>query len=320
MSSNIELYEIIKKSRPNLKESSIKTYLNNLNKLGKEIGIKKIKDLDFLQNGGNIMRTIKKKKESTQKTYLASIVVILKAIEAKKNLIDFYTDNMNELMEKYNQKISKKEKTESQEENWIELPELKKEIEKQGREITRMRLWTKSKLTPSEFDQIQRYVAGALYVISDENPPLRSQNYADMKLICSNDYSKLSKEELKENYIVDVSKQNKFFHLGDYKTNKTYGNKKIKVGKKLNNILNKWFKVNETGYLLINNRKQPMTPNSLTKYINKVFEPTGKKVGVSLIRHIYISDRFPAEELDEKKEVADKMLHSVSMQNDYSKK
>ena len=63
MSSNIELYEIIKKSRPNLKESSIKTYINNLNKLGKEIGIKKIKDLDFLQNGGNIMRTIKKKKE-----------------------------------------------------------------------------------------------------------------------------------------------------------------------------------------------------------------------------------------------------------------
>lgn len=319
MDYNIELHQIIKESRPNLKESSIKTYINNLNKLAKEVGIKKINNLIFLQNGGNIIRTIKKKKEATQKTYLASIVVVLKAIDAKKNLIDFYTDNMNELMEKYNTQLNKKEKTESQEENWIELPDLRKEIERQGREITRMRLWNKSKLTPAEFDQIQRYVAGSLYVISDENPPLRS-DYADMKLICSNDYSKLSKEELKENYIVDVSARNKFFHLGDYKTNKTYGNKKIKVGKKLNNILNKWFKINETGYLLVNNRKKPMTPNSLTKYINKVFEPTGKKIGISLIRHIYISHHFPAEKLDEKKEIAEKMLHSESTQNDYSKK
>ena len=328
----MDLFEVIKKSRPNLKESSIKTYINNLNKLAKEIGIKEIKNLDFLKNGGNIIRALQKKKEATQKTYLASIVVILKAIDTderssklggkasvKKNLIDFYTEKMNELMENYNQKISKKEKTESQEQNWIELAELKKEIEKQGKEITRMRLWDKKKLSPAEFDQIQKYVAGALYLISDENPPLRS-DYADMKLICDKDYNNLSKEELKDNYIVDVSKQNKFFHLGDYKTNKTYGNKKIKVGKKLNNILNKWFKINGSGYLLVNNRKKPMTANSLGKYMNKVFEPTGKKIGVSLLRHIYISDRFPAEKLDEKEKVANMMLHSVSMQNDYSKK
>jgi len=318
MDHNIEIYQVIKKSRPNLKESSIKTYINNLNKLAKELGIKKINNLIFLQNGGNVMRTIKKKKEGTQKTYLASIVVILKAIDAKKNLIDFYTEHMNELMEKYNTQLNKKEKTESQAENWIELPELKKEIEKQGKEITRMRLWNKSKLTPAEYDQIQRYVAGALYVISDENPPLRS-DYADMKLICSNDYSKLSKEELKENYIVDVSSRNKFFHLGDYKTNKTYGIKKIKVSKKLNNILNKWFKINESGYLLVNNRKKPMTNNSLSKYINKVFEGTGKKIGLSLIRHIYISHHFKDID-DKKKEVSEKMLHSQSMQDDYIKK
>ena len=315
----MDLFELIKKSRPNLKDSSIKTYINNLNKLAKEIGIKEIKNLDFLKNGGNVIRTIMKKKEATQKTYLASIVVILKAIEAKKNLLDFYSEKMNTLMENYNTQLNKKEKTESQEENWIELPELKKEIERQGREITRMRLWNKSKLSPQELDQIQKYIAGALYVLSDDNPPLRG-DYADMKLICEKDYKNLSKEELKNNYIVDVSSRNKFFHLGNYKTNKTYGNKKIPVGKKLNNILNKWFKINQSGFLLVNNRKQPMSHNSLSKYINKVFENTGKKIGLSLIRHIYISHKFPAEKLDEKKEVADKMLHSVEMQNDYSKK
>ncbi len=318
MDYNMELDELLKEKRPNLKESSRKTYINNLNKLAKEVGIKKLTSLKFLENGGNIWRTLLEKKKATQKTYLASIVVFLKAIEGKKNLIDFYTDKMNALSEEYNQKIIKQEKSDSQEENWVELPVLIKEIERQGREITRMRLWNKKKLSPAEFDQIQQYVAGALYVISEENPPIRA-DYADMKLICSNDYSKLSKEELNENYIVDQSARNKFFHLGNYKTSGEYGIKKIKVGKKLNNILNKWFKVNESGYLLVNNRKKPMTANGLSKYMNKVFSQTGKKIGISLIRHVFISHHFPPENED-KQEVADKMLHSVNMQTNYSKK
>lgn len=318
MDYNIELQKILKEKRPNLKESSQKTYINNLNKLAKEVGINKINNLVFLQNGGNIWRALQKKKQATQKTYLATIVVFLKAIDAKKNLIDFYTEKMNMLMDEYNKKINKQEKSESQEENWVELPDLIKEIERQGREITRMRLWDKKKLSPAEFDQIQRYVTGALYVISEENPPLRG-DYATMKLICEKDYGNLSKEELKENYIVDVSKRKKIFHLGNYKTSGNYGIKKIKVGKKLNNILNKWFKINDSGYLLVNNRKKPMSPNSLSKYINKVFEQTGKKMGISLIRHIFISHHFPAQN-DEKEEVAEKMLHSVDMQTNYSKK
>ncbi len=89
MNKNIDLLEVIKKARPNLKESSIKTYINNINKLGKEVGVKKVDKITFLQNGGNIIRTLQKKKEATQKTYLASIVVVLKAVDAKKNLIDF---------------------------------------------------------------------------------------------------------------------------------------------------------------------------------------------------------------------------------------
>ncbi len=318
MDYNIKLLELLKEKRPNLKESSQKTYITNLNKLAKEVGIKKINNLIFLQNGGNIWRALQEKKKSTQKTYLASIVVFLKAIDAKKNLIDFYTEKMNELSEEHNQKISKQEKSDSQNENWVELPVLIKEIERQGREITRMRLWNKNKLTPAEYDQIQRYVTGALYVISDENPPIRA-DYADMKIISDKDYNDLSKEALKENYLVNESPRKKFFHLGSYKTSGDYGIKKIRVGKKLNNILNKWLKINDSGYLLKNNKEKPMNPNSLSKYMNKVFQELGKKIGISLIRHIYISHHFPAVN-EEKQEVADKMMHSISQQTSYAKK
>ena len=95
--------------------------------------------------------------------------------------------------------------------------------------------------------------------------------------------------------------------------------KKIKVGKKLNNILNKWIAINNSGYLLINNRKKPMNANSLSKYMNKVFSETGKKIGISLIRHVFISHHFPAQN-EEKQEVADLMMHSIDQQTSYSKK
>mgnify|MGYP003642495996 FL=1 len=63
-----------------------------------------------------------------------------------------------------------------------------------------------------------------------------------------------------------------------------------------------------------------MNSNQLSKYINKVFSPTGKKISANLLRHIYITEKFPVEENNDKKEVAEKMGHSVDTQNSYSKK
>ena len=67
MDYNIKLMELLKEKRPNLKESSRKTYITNLNKLAKEVGIKKINNLIFLQNGGNVWRALQEKKEVNTK-------------------------------------------------------------------------------------------------------------------------------------------------------------------------------------------------------------------------------------------------------------
>jgi len=318
MDYNIKLRELITEARPNLRESSVKTYISNMNKLAKEVGIKKINNLIFLQHGQNVMRAISKKKLNTQKTYLATIIVILKAIKAKKNLIDYYTEHMNKLAEEHNKIVQSQEKSQSQMENWVELPLLIKEVKRQGKELTRLRLWDKDKLSPKELDQIQKYVAGSLYLIDNENPPLRA-DYADMKIICSDGYSKLSEKELKDNYLVKHNSRKKFFSFGDYKTSGKYGLQKIEVGPALNNVLNRWLKINTGPYLLYNNRKGAMTPNGLSKYMIRVFEKTGKKVGLNMLRHIYISYHFPPQ-LKEKQEVAAKMMHSTNEQALYSKK
>tara|TARA_R110000796_G_C14400328_1_gene417532 strand:+ start:343 stop:534 length:192 start_codon:yes stop_codon:yes gene_type:complete len=62
-----------------------------------------------------------------------------------------------------------------------------------------------------------------------------------------------------------------------------------------------------------------MNENGLTKYLGKVFSPTGKLISVNMLRHIFISSKFKPE-LNEKQIIADKMGHSTKQQELYIKK
>ena len=95
----------------------------------------------------------------------------------------------------------------------------------------------------------------------------------------------------------------------EYKTSGKYGENQVKVGKKLNSVLNIWLKYNKTDSLLLNSQGKPMSANGLGKEIKKVFEPTGKNISVNMLRHIFISEKYPKEKLDEKAEDAKKMGH-----------
>ena len=320
MTSLTELKQTIRKSRPGIRETSLNLYANNANKLAKlyHKDSAPIASLQFLKDTSTVTEIISQKKPNTQKTYLASIVVVLMAFDGDQELIKHYRTLMEQIANDQNLVSKKQLKSESQVANWSTVKELRAELNRQRKAIVKRKLWTKSQLTAKEFEMIQKYVVGSLYLADDANPPLRS-DYGGMKLICGKDYGALPDGDRKRNYLVIRSRNRKLFHLGDYKTAKTYGEKQIKVGSTLNTILNKWLKVNKHGTLLVNKIKKPMTPNQLTKYMPKVFEATGKKIGISLLRHIYISEKFPAQ-LQEKEATADLMAHSVKTQADYSKK
>ena len=166
---------------------------------------------------------------------------------------------------------------------------------------------------------MQKWVIANLF-LNEENPPTRL-DYSPMKIISKGEYDKLDEEERKENnYLVVLSRNNKFFSFNEYKTSGKYGENQVKVGKKLNSVLNIWLKYNKTDSLLLNSQGKPMSANGLGKEIKKVFEPTGKNISVNMLRHIFISEKYPKEKLDEKSQDAKKMGHSVDMQEKYSKK
>jgi len=209
-------------------------------------------------------------------------------------------------------------KTEKQAENWSTIKDLKKVLNSYKNDLLERGAFSQSELTKKQFDILQKYVIGSLYVYED-NPPARL-SYGSMKIINNEEYNDLKYEDLAEhNYIINKSRNSKFFHFGDYKTSKSYGIKKIPVGKKLNSILNIWFKYNKSDNFLIDTRGGIMTSNQLSKYLNKVFEPTGKKISANMLRHIFISENFPVKTELKKAIIADRMFHSVKTQSQYSK-
>ena len=140
-----------------------------------------------------------------------------------------------------------------------------------------------------------------------------------MIVINHDDYIKIDNDIKKtNNYLVIKSRNNKYFAFNDYKTSKQDLQLEIPVGSKLNSLLNKWLKINTSGYLILNNRKEPMSSNGLTKYLNTIFKDTGKKISTSLIRHAYLSNRYNADHEDKQK-IADMMMHSTLQQVEYTK-
>ncbi|MBC8297192.1 MAG: hypothetical protein H8E55_15535 [Pelagibacterales bacterium] len=306
----------------NIKPTSLKVYLFNIEKLHDKIySNRDILNLNFLQKRDKVMKAIEGMKLSSRKTYLASIVVALSSQGEKyEKEVKFYRDEMEDLAKKYTEEQEQQKMSEKEEKNWTSLSSLRKVMRNYRNELKERKVFEKDSgdLNNKEFDLMQKWVVSGLYVLDDQ-APLRNDYIMDV--ITNPQYSKLTdSEKAEKNYLVVKSRNNKFFSLGEYKTAGKYGTKEIEVGRRLNSMLNIWLKYNTTGHLLLNSKKEPMTANGLTKYLNKTFEPSGKSnISSSLIRHIYITEKIGGPSLKEKQEIAEKMGHSVSQQELYKK-
>lgn len=321
----------IKKGRT-MTDRSLAAYLRNIGKLSKGITDKEFKNLNFLKEYKKVIDFIDDKSLSSQRVILASILVALSPEGRGKYKKGFdevakkYTRYLTTQAKSYDEGIREQRKSAKQKGNWVTRKELEKVRRKYGSYIKRIGYTQKSTDFKAGKEKrhrelLQKYLVASLYLI---NAPRRN-SYANMKIIKNKDYNKLSeKDKENNNYLVIVSRNKKFFSLGDYKTRKTYGVQEIEVKKELNTVLNLWLKFNTSEYLLLNSRGQKMTTNGLTKFLQKTFAPTGKKISSTMIRHIHLSEKFTPEEQETykkmKKEATD-MGHSIKEQQEvYVKK
>lgn len=315
-----KLTKRIKDKRPNIKESTITSYIKSLRVLNNK---KDFENISFLYDYDDIIKKIEDFKPATQKAKLASVLVALGTEDKlKEELYKKYNNKLHSISKEYYKRIENNKKTQRESNNWVDLKDLMKVLNYHIRQIKKENIHKRDdkQLNKKQKRILQDYLITSLYLLQ---PPRRNV-YANTKVISEKDFNKLSENEKNNNnYLVIVSRNKKYFYFANYKTKWKYGSQKVEVSKKLNSVINLWRHYNnDKEYLLYNSKGQKLTTNSLTKYLQKIFKITGKEnISSSMLRHIYISSQVDNESYKKMKALSQKMGHSVQEQNEtYYKK
>jgi len=289
---------LLAKARPDAKESTIKMYSSNLEKLKKMFDTD---NYDFLDNINDVTEKLKHLHFTTIRNYLNAVIILLLALDKNKELIDEYT----ELRDKYNKQYEDNNATdkisEKQKGNFVELSELKKMIESMEKEINDKNLKKADTLKPKDFVLIQTYILFNIYT----RLPLRN-DVASMILESKRNYNKITEDEKKENNYLIVEKSKMFFVLNQFKTNVKYKELNMDIPKDLEKLLKFYIKINNIQYgdvLFKSTTGKPLTRNGLSQLLSKTSKTrmNGKSISTTMLRKIILSDKFS----DAKKEMKD---------------
>jgi len=323
-----ELTELLTKTpNPNTGKtraaSTSKNYILNVNKLAKALtshGVA-LNNLEFLKDHAQVTAYIHANyKIKTQKNYFIAVSALLQSIKDDSYIPanSAYLSEITHLVEQINNTEVLQEKSATQAQNWTTFKKLQKVPRDYHKYLNGKGVFKKTyeDLSVNEKKILKYWLISSLYT-SDGNPPVRA-NYAPMKIITNTKYDSLSEEEKHHNYLI-LSKKSKMFYFGLFKNVSYHGAQTVSVAKKLNTVLNKYLKMfkEPPEYLIQSVGSKPVDGISLAANMHKVFEPTGKHITINLLRHVYVTENLSGPFLDEKKEMADKMMHDVSMQDKY---
>ena len=253
-------------ARPHLSKQSISTYTSILKNLYSKVFESDNVELNKFNDTKKILEHLKSLEPNKRKTVLSALVILTDKKE--------YRDQMLEDINKYNEEQHKQEKSEKQNESWVQGEEVKKLINAFEKEVKL--IYKKESPNMSDLQTIQNYIIlcllGGVYI-----PPRRSKDYVEFKI------SNIDKNT--DNYM----NKNKLI-FNSYKTAKTYGQQELEIPEVLQKILKKWIKINPTDYLLFDSNKNQLSNVKLNQRLNKLFGD--KKVGVNQLRHTYLSDKY----------------------------
>jgi len=295
-------------------ESTANLYLRTLLMLNDK---KPFTTLAFLKKRDAIASKLESYADSTKKGILAAIVSILSLYKDKatyksiyKHFYDLMMAKSKEVKEAESARAG--EKSEKQQKNWSSWEEVKKTEEELFKEAAE--LMNKKHLTAPEAEKLLQCVVLSLYT---KIQPRRNQDYLNMLVV-----KKWSEDMSADHNYLDLTGNQ--FVFNKYKTAKKYGVQKIAIPSDLLDILVPYLKHNPLWKeskgkvavpFLVSPGGVPITAlNGITRILNKIF---GKKIGSSMLRHIFLSDKYSALK-DDMADDAAAMGHSVAeQQNTY---
>jgi hypothetical protein len=308
---NEEIDKVLKHNREHLSPNSVTTYRN---------AIKKVYNLvpsfpKGLDTKLNLLSTHPKEVDEAiahipshiRKTFYSALIVYTQGNDAKVSA--HYLLMMKSDIAEYNKEQGKNEKSEAQDKNWMPWMEVLETVNKLKKKITP--LWKDNSVSKEDLMLLFSYALISCYTLV---PPRRALDYINLKF----------RDDDGVNNFYNSKKSTLTFRI--YKTAKIYGDVVEKVPTALKIVLNKWLsfksslkgtfiKMAESDYVFPSLSGKPMTNNEIVKILNGIFK---KKISVSMLRHIYITDTLQPK-IKELKEIAGDMGHSSSQQALYIK-
>jgi hypothetical protein len=293
----MDLREILRENKPDVADSTIKTYYLTLKGLfdkafSGEMSMAKFNDTETIDD------FLTDKSPVSQRNYYNALFVLTKN--------PTYREKFTKASDIIRAETSKQVKTETQEENWIEPQEIISKMASLKKEVAL--LYKKETKTMDDLQYIQQYILlcllGGQYIDTR-----RSKDFYDFKI--------KNIDKKKDNYL-----QKNVMHFNSYKTAGTYGLQKTDVPKPLMTILRKWIKANPTEYLLFDSKEQPLTAITLNQRFKKLF---GRNASTNLLRHTHMSDKYSESQAeakhtyDEIAKTMQKMGSSANMATTYIK-
>ena len=303
---NQDLKDIIVKNRPLLAKNTINTYMASIRK------IQQICDCDaesiegLIKNRKKIIDSLGEvQTPMVRKSKISVIIAILddKHNEHSEELAEAlkeYRKVMTEDANKVNKREISQELSDKQKDNLISQEEVTKVYNDLKAEATP--LLKKQILNRSQFETLQKYVLLSMYVLI---APRRSMDYASFK-IRNFDETADSTDNYMVNYSKNKKKGNASFVFNTYKNSKRLGRQTVdNVPKPLEKLIDTWKLFNKSDYLLVNSQGNPISQSRIAVLLNDIFG--GKNISTSMLRHIYLSDKFKDVNLQELEETANNM-------------
>jgi len=307
-----DLNETISKARPNAKDSTIKMYERNLKKLKT---LFKSDDYGFLEDVEKVKDMLSDKHYSTQRNYWNSIIILLLALNSDKKydkLIEKYEELRDAGNKQYEDENATGKISDKQSKSFVPLKEVEAMVDQIGKEIADKKLKKKSDLSAKDKALLQIWVILKIHL----KQPMRNDLGGGTEAIMKSRYNKLTdKEKEEKNYLV-VEKSKMWWVMNNYKTSKTYKEKKIDIPKDLEKVLRLYIRINGMGVLFKSSTGKPLSKNAISQILIKESKKRmdGKSISTTLLRKIVLSDMFQ-DNKEKQEKMAEITGHSVETMN-----
>ena len=290
---------IDKKFKENKSEATIKTYKSMLYKFFRECFNTDIFNIQLLQDRKKVINYLDKLSTTSIKIITIAVVMLLKAANAPKEMIDEYGkmarfSRIKDLKERQHRPTTKEE-----EEVYMPWSDIIK-IRTEYRNLLNNDKYINT-LTDLEYQRLfMKYITLCLFTYI---PPQRGQVYFNCYI---------DKHPKGANYIDTRSGK---LHIREYKTKRSYGDREINLPKPLIELIKTWEKIHncKKGLLLCNTQGRKMSTQSFTQFLHSIFR---KNLSTDMIRKIYVSHILQNKGLNEerRKQLAFLMGHDIKTQ------